>query len=272
MASPLYLLSIDLEDIRLSVPDGERLTPRVVEPTMRYLEFFREQGITVTFFTVGNVARSYPDLIRRIIDEGHEIACHSDDHTPVTKLNAESFGQDLERCLESLYKAGATKVTGYRAPCFSITPRTPWAHEVLGRYGFTYSSSVLPAPNPVYGFAGFGETSRKVGGLLEIPQTLSPLPVLHVPFGGGIYFRVLPWLLLRYCFARKRQGIITGYFHPQDIDTEQERFMFPEIHDSRILNELMYARRGAVLGKIRKVLARGFGVMRYDAFADAWQA
>jgi peptidoglycan/xylan/chitin deacetylase (PgdA/CDA1 family) len=172
-AKPIFLPAVDLEDVRLLMPDGERYVDRVPANTIRYLDFFKQQKIRATFFTVGEVALRHPELIARIAGEGHEVASHSMRHTPLDQMTADTFMEDTERSLDALKRAGITRVEGFRAPVFSLTERTAWAHERLGRLGFIYSSSVLPAQNPLFGWPGFGAACRKMdGGIWEIPMSV----------------------------------------------------------------------------------------------------
>lgn len=247
---------------------GERYAERVPLMTTRYLEFLRAHRATATFFTVGQTARAYPSLIREIAAAGHELACHTDHHIPLDRLNAATLREELLHNIDALVAGGADRVRGFRAPSFSLTPEAGWAYEVMSGVGLEYSSSVLPARSPLYGWDGFGFEARRMGDIIEIPMTLRSSRLLRVPFGGGVYFRVLPWLLVRSAFAQaaKRATPVLGYFHPCDIDAEQERFMHPYINDSQFYNFLMYLNRGGTLGRLERLLARGFQIMRYDAF------
>ena len=104
----------------------------------------------------------------------------------------------------------------------------------------------------------------------EIPTTLSHLPVLNVPYAGGVYFRVLPFALIRALFRKRlsRGYPVFGYIHPYDVDTEQERFMHPEIGDSAFYNWLLYFNRGGVLRRLRRIIASGHDRMRYDQYIE----
>ena len=250
------LLSIDLEDVRDWVEDGRRYQPRVPVNTERYLEFFQELEVKATFFTVGSTARQYPDLIRTIAKEGHELACHSDRHIQITRQTPEEFFEDIVNNKKSLEDISGMQVSGYRAPTFSLIARTAWAHDLLARAGFAYSSSVLPANNPLFGWPEFGRKIRKLSsGLWELPMTLHSIPFLQSPIAGGVYFRVFPYWLtslgVRTC--QRNQIPLTTYFHPYDIDFDQERFMHPDLNKSRIMNTLMYVGRAQVLGRLRKL-------------------
>ena len=260
------LLGIDLEDVRLRMERGQHYQERVPTMTERYLAYFRDWNIKTTFFTVGDVAEMYPSLIKDIVVEGHEIACHSYQHLTLDCLDKETFSSDIEKNLNALYQAGAAQVHGFRAPVASLTEATAeWAYPLLENLGFLYSSSVLPAPNPLYGWPMFGTQVRSMGRILEIPMSIFPSRFFQFPFMAGTYFRVLPYWAIHAASQNiwsKGQPVI-GYLHPYDIDTGQERYMHPGIHDSLLYNYLMYARRGSVFPKLTRLLEDGAVVIPY---------
>jgi polysaccharide deacetylase family protein (PEP-CTERM system associated) len=266
VTAPLFLFSIDLEDVRTMIPGGDRHRPRVPEMTGRYLEFLRTHRARCTFFTVGQTAREYPSLIREIAAEGHELACHTDTHKPLTELDRASFRDDLIRNRDAL-AVGGTEVVGFRAPTFSLVERTSWAHEVLADLGFRYSSSVIPAKNPLFGWPEFGSAPRAVSGVMEIPVNIRA-STPRVPFGGGVYFRVLPRLMIESSFraAAAANQPVVGYLHPYDIDTEQERFMHPGLDGSRFYNRLMYVGRGGVFARLSRLMNAGWRIEPYRDF------
>jgi len=264
-----YLFSVDVEDARLMIPDGERFRPRVEPMTLRYLDWLDRHGFSATFFVVGDVARRHPDLVREIARRGHEIGCHSNRHIPLDQQSPDELRADLSECLEALARCGAGAVIGYRAPTFSLTRRTAWAYDVLGALGIRYSSSVLPAPNPLYGWPEFGTAARRMPpGVLEIPMTLGRIGPLRVPVGGGVYFRALPFSLIEWAIDRRAPGdAVTGYFHPYDIDEDQERYMHAGIKGNRFYHWLMFLGRDKVLGRLDRLIAKGHRVETYASYA-----
>jgi len=257
-----YLFSIDLEDPRDTIEDGLRFPDRVPHNTERLLAFLQQYRARTTFFVVGHIARRHPELIRSIVSAGHEVACHTTSHIPLTERTAETFRTDLEENIALLQAAGATDINGFRAPIFSLTKNTPWVYEVLRDMGFAYSSSVLPAPNPLYGWPEHGGAVRDHGGVLEIPVTL--LPLLNVP-SGGVYFRVLPKVLLAPWFRARQKSseAVVGYLHPYDIDTSDTRYTFAGFEQKPLFNQLMYVGRASVLDKLRAVMDMGFEILPY---------
>ncbi|HBT97737.1 MAG TPA: polysaccharide deacetylase [Desulfobulbaceae bacterium] len=250
------LLSIDLEDVRDWVENGEKYQPRLRINTERYLAFFDQIGVKATFFVVGSIARQNKALITMIAGLGHELACHSDRHIQLDKQSRRQFIADIKRNKETVENICGQQVFGYRAPTFSLTEQTMWAHELLSEAGFTYSSSVLPAKNILYGWENFGEKCRRMAsGIWEIPMTLHSLPFFRIPICGGVYLRVFPYWLTRYSVnhSMRTKLPIVSYLHPYDIDQEQERFMHPDLHGNHLLNALMYIGRGSVFKKLAKL-------------------
>lgn len=269
-----FLFSLDVEDVRDGLRDGDRLPvrlPALVEP---YLDFLRRHRATGTFFIVGEVARRHPEVIRRIMAEGHEIGCHSDRHIPLERLNPETFRSDTERNLDALHAAGAKTVVGYRAPGFSLTADTCWAHEILAQLDFRYSSSVLPAPNPINGWPGFGRRPKLMNGAIwEIPITLLPLPLPPVPAGGGVYFRALPRWVVRHGLRSigKSGQPLAGYFHPYDVDQEQLRLPHPGFSGWSPFNWLMYRNRHVVFDRLELAAGMGFKFTSFERYAMTLQ-
>lgn len=266
-----FLFSVDLEDVRTMIPHGESFAERIPELVDRLLRFLSGHGLHCTFFTVGDIARRYPSLVAEILAEGHEIACHGADHTPLDRHDRASFREDLAVCLEDLARAGANDVRGFRAPMLSLTASTAWAYDVLAEMGFAYSSSVLPARNPLYGWPGFPRScTQTASGVWELPITLGRTPGLRVPFASGVYFRILPFFVTRRLFAgaARTQPPVVGYCHPYDIDDEQEFFMHPELGGNRLLNWLMYRNRRRVLPRLERLLALQLAVVPYIDFVE----
>jgi polysaccharide deacetylase family protein (PEP-CTERM system associated) len=265
----VFLFSVDLEDVRLLVENGERYAERVPLMTEKYLNFLNRNQSKATFFVVGEVAKKYPSLIKRISDNGHEIACHSNKHIPLDRLDARSFREDLKENIKMLNDAGIEKIYGFRAPTYSMTDKTTWVYDELAEMGFVYSSSVLPAKNPLYGWPDFGREIKIMNNKIwEVPISVFRSQLISFPFAGGIYFRLLPFCFSR-CLIRKtwkRDQAVIGYIHPYDIDGEQEYFMHPELNNNKLYNKLMYVNRNKLLNKFDKTISMGGIIMPYIEF------
>ena len=267
--SPAFLFSLDVEDVRAFVAGGERFRDAVVSNVERYLQFLERHSVRCTFFVVGDVARRYPQLVRDLVSQGHEIACHTSDHLTLDRQSPASFREDLLRNLDDLGRAGASDVCGFRAPVLSLTERTAWAYEVLAEIGFSYSSSVLPARSPLHGWPGFSpQATRARSGVWELPVSVSGWPGLNVPFAAGVYFRMLPFFLVRRLFHREMAAgrSVVGYFHPYDVDVQQEHFMHPELGGNHLLNWMMYRNRHLLLPRLDKLLGKGCAIVLYKSF------
>lgn len=231
----LNALSIDVEDWFqvgafehcIDRADWDTRTERVVGNTERVLALLAAHDIRATFFTLGWEAERHPDLIRRIVAAGHELACHGYDHRRVFTLTPEAFRADLRKAKAILEQAGGVAVKGYRAPSFSIDARTPWAHPILAEEGFAYSSSVAPIVHDHYGWPQaprFAFRPIASATFLELPVTTVHVAGRTLAAGGGGFFRLLPYAFSRWAVRRVNrrdgQGAII-YFHPWEIDAGQ---------------------------------------------------
>lgn len=234
----------------------ESLESRVERNSDAVLALFAESGVKATFFTLGWVAERNPALIRRIVEQGHEIASHGWDHQRVFTMDAATFRADLARTRAVLEDAGGVAVTGYRAPSFSIDARTPWAHAVLAEAGYAYSSSVAPVRHDHYGWRAAPRFAfRPLAGatLIEVPVTVAEIAGRRLATGGG-FFRLLPGALNDFAVRQvNRQGQpAVFYFHPWEIDPGQ-----PRVAQAPLRSKLRhYSRLSAMAGKLRTLVKR----------------
>jgi len=177
---------------------------------------------------LGWVAERFPALIRRIVEDGHELASHGWDHTRVDAQQPEAFRADIRRTRALLEDTGGVKVTGYRAATFSIGARNLWAFPILRQEGYCYSSSINPIRHDLYGMPGASRVPFRPDpdGVPELPMTTVRLFGRNWPCSGGGYFRLLPTALYRAGLTRvnrhDRQPAVF-YFHPWEIDAGQPR-------------------------------------------------
>ncbi len=271
-------LSVDVEDWFQvggfeTVIDRSRwdsLDLRVERNCDAILDLFAEAGVKGTFFTLGWVAQRCPGLMQRIAAQGHEIASHGWDHARVFTMDAAGFAADLARARGVLEDVTGQRVTGYRAPSFSIDARTPWAHAVLAEGGYRYSSSVAPIVHDHYGWREAPRFAyRPVAGqdFLEIPVTTAEWAGRRMAAGGGGFFRLLPYALSHWALTRvnRHDGRpALTYFHPWEIDPDQ-----PRVAQASLRSKLRhYSRLGAMRGKLRRLLG-DFAWGRMDALAEA---
>jgi polysaccharide deacetylase family protein (PEP-CTERM system associated) len=266
-------LSVDVEDwfqvgafeTVIDRKDWDHYERRVERNTDAVLELFDAAGVKATFFTLGWVAERYPALIRRMVEQGHEVASHGCDHKRVFQMDAKEFLADVAHSKKLLEDAAGTAVTGYRAPNFSIDKRTPWAHAALAEAGYLYSSSVAPIVHDHYGWPEaprFAYRPLADSNLIELPVSTVTLAGRNFAAGGGGFFRLLPYPLSRWMVKRvnaeTRPAIF--YFHPWDMDPGQ-----PRVANAPIKSKLRhYPNLGVMADKLR-LLTRDFAWGRVDA-------
>ena len=238
MTRVLNAMTIDVEDyFHVSAFDGvvprsdwATLECRVERNTDRLLAIFDEAGVKATFFVLGWVAERYPELISRIAAAGHELASHGYAHRLVYDLTPAMFRDDIRRSKEVLEGATGTAVQGYRAPSYSITPRSLWALDILIEEGFTYDASIFPIHHDRYGIPVSARypyrLHRGPGELIEVPGSTVQWGPVNMPIAGGGYFRIFPfawtaWGIRRINRAERRAAIF--YLHPWEIDPDQPR-------------------------------------------------
>ena len=191
------------------------------------LALLKSRDTRATFFTLGWIAERYPQLVRSIVAQGHELASHGYGHERASDLNPADFYADIDRAKKLLEDVGGVAVQGYRAPSFSIGSKNLWAFDGLARAGYRYSSSIYPIRHDHYGMPDAPRFAHQVReGVLEIPVTTLRMGGRNFPSSGGGYFRLLPYAvsrwMLRQVNARDRQPAIF-YFHPWELDAEQPR-------------------------------------------------
>lgn len=208
---------------------------RVEYSTNKLLEIFARNGTTGTFFILGSVARRHPALVRTIAEAGHEIGSHGYGHRLVYSLSERAFFRDVYRTRRLIENISGRAVRGYRAPNFSITPRTPWAHGALLDAGYRYDSSVYPTWHPRY--ANLDQPRRTFSvekngkQLLIFPLATAQWQLfglrLRLPIAGGAYWRLFPQRLIDAGLKRlscEERLPVNCYLHPWEVDAGQPRF------------------------------------------------
>jgi len=228
-------MSVDVEDyFQVSAFDGhiqrsqwDSLPHRVLRNTNIILDLFAAHNIQATFFVLGWVAERYPELVRRIVAEGHELASHGYGHERATRQSRLEFSEDIHKAKSILEDLGAIAVKGYRAPSYSINKSNLWVHDELLEAGYQYSSSIYPVKHDLYGIPDAPRFAYKCeNGLLEIPITTTQFAGKNLPAGGGGFFRLYPYVLSRKIIQRvnqQDQQAAIFYFHPWEIDPQQPK-------------------------------------------------
>jgi polysaccharide deacetylase family protein (PEP-CTERM system associated) len=230
-------MSIDVEDYfqvsafapHIRREDWDSLPCRVERNVDVILGLLDEADAKATFFTLGWIAERYPQVVRSIVDNGHELASHGYGHQRASDLTPEQFRDDITRAKQLLEDLGGVAIRGYRAPSFSINHKNWWAVDELENAGYVYSSSIYPVRHDHYGMPDaprFPHRPNGEGGILELPPTTVPLMGRNLPAAGGGWFRLLPYSMSRWMLRRvnaQDRAPCMFYFHPWEVDPGQPR-------------------------------------------------
>lgn len=230
-------MTIDVEDYfqvsafakHISRADWPTLPCRIERNIDIILSLLHDHNVQATFFTLGWIAERYPAMLRRIADNGHELASHGYHHFRVNEQTADEFREDVGSSKTLLEDIVGQKIKGYRAPSFSIGAKNIWALDVLHDEGYEYSSSIYPIRHDHYGMPEaprFGFRPSGTDGIIEIPATTASLFGRNIPAAGGGYFRLMPYQFSRWLM--RRVNAMDGescifYFHPWELDPGQPR-------------------------------------------------
>ena len=207
----------------------ENLESRVEYNTQVILDLLEERGIKATMFVLGWVADRKKELVKRIVEAGHELASNGYAHELISAQSPQTFREDVRRTKNILEDIGGKPVLGYRAPTLSFIQGTEWALPILVEEGYHYDSSIVPI---VHDFSGIPDANPWIhqlntssGQLWEIPPSTCQIAVFKIFVAGGGYIRLLPYsLLLRLLRRVESQGHpLILYLAPWELDTEQPR-------------------------------------------------
>jgi polysaccharide deacetylase family protein (PEP-CTERM system associated) len=269
------ILSFDVEEhhrieaaVHLSVPVElqHQYAERMESTTLWILDALGEKNQKATFFVVGQIAKTKPELIRAMVDAGHEVASHSWDHRRVHRFTPVSFREDVRTSKDALEQAAGAPVVGFRAPTFSIMRDTAWAIDILAELGMRYDSSIFPVRHDRYGVPDAPRTPFLVQGesneLLELPPATWRCFGLNLPVAGGGYFRLFPLFVMERGLRQLDRlpdsaGML--YFHPWEFDPEQPRLPLGRMSKFRT-----YVGMNRTRQRLQKLLARHSSVRAVD--------
>ena len=235
MTKKTHVMTVDVEDYfhvsafekNIAQSDWDNLALRVEKNTFRLLDLFAQHNVKSTFFTLGWVAERCPSLIKAIVEQGHELASHGYSHQRATAMTKEAFVEDVSKSKQILESISGQRITGYRAPSFSINESNTWVYEALVKLGFEYSASTYPISHDLYGVPSWPRfIYQRPEGITEIPVPTIRENETNTGIGGGGYFRLYPyWLSKRriekYLAAENQP--YRFFFHPWEIEPEQPR-------------------------------------------------
>ncbi len=235
-AVPRNAMSVDVEEYfqvsafapYIDAAHWDQCTSRVAAQVERVLALFARHGVHATFFILGWIAERHPDLVRRIVQAGHEVASHGMRHVRASQQTPAEFKADVSRAKTLLEDIAGQPVQGYRAASFSIGAANLWALDVLAEAGYCYSSSIYPVRHDHYGMPEAPRFAHRprAHNLTELPIATVRIGQRTLPCGGGGYFRLYPYCLSRWALARVNahdQQPAVFYFHPWELDPQQPR-------------------------------------------------
>jgi len=270
----LNAMSIDVEDYfhveafaaQISPQDWHRFQARVVQNVHLILDLLAKYQARATFFILGWVAELFPELVRKIDNDGHEIGCHGRAHQHIRRQTPRQFRQDVRAARRCLMDQIQKPVCCYRAPSFSITKSTLWALDILAEEGFTIDSSIFPVRHDLYGIPDAERFPHWRNTILEFPPTTIRRARNNFGVAGGGYLRLLPYAITRWAIREinevERQPAMV-YFHPWELDPEQPRIPAPL--RSRLRH---YTNLGGMQNKIERLLSD----FRFSTISDVCSA
>ena len=259
-------LSIDFEDwyepfAHRGIAGWKEHPSRIPSDTERLLAVLGKQNVRCTFFVLGEVAEKFPDQIRAIHHAGHEIGSHGHRHLPLFKLQQAEFEAEMRKSLDFLGNLVGEPVLGFRAPFFSLRQDSLWAIDSLHKLGLKYDSSINPIASALHGYKGASrDPFVHPNGLFEFPITTYPMLGTAIPWGGGVYYRLMPGWIIRAGLRRLNARNIAGnvYFHPREFDPD-----LPRIKAGLKMQLIVYAGTRTLEAKLERMLQQfRFGPLR----------
>lgn len=261
----MNILGIDFEEwfhpqLIQNIVKNEQKSFRVVRGIDKILNFLSKHDTFATFFVVGEIIQRYPEILDKIISNGHEIACHSMNHSRLDSLNSQQFSYEL---LE-FAKLTENRSKGFRAPTFSLNDKSSWAIDVLEKFHYLYDSSIVPAKSSLYGNPNASVEPYKIsskslygndenGKIIEFPLMVTKLFGKRFPAGGGFFLRTLPFSITKKAIKEYEKMKIpsTFYIHSWELTPEH----MPRIKLPRKAGFVTYHNLESVMNRMDELLS-----------------
>ena len=222
----MNILGIDFEEwfhpeLIQKVLKNETRSFEVVKGIDKILEFLRKHDTYATFFMVGEILEKFPDILDKILENGHEIGFHTMYHS---RLDSDNFQEKFSKELDNFAILTNNKSKGFRAPTFSLNEKSSWAIDTLEQHGYVYDSSIVPAKTNLYGTPNAPKKPYKItsnsldsdnpkGKIIEFPLMTTKFLGKTVPVGGGFYLRTLPFSTTKKALRTYDEANIPGVFY-----------------------------------------------------------
>lgn len=258
----MNILSFDIEDwymektLHGNRPSRYRSFDQCLDSILELLD---ERNLKCTFFCLGQMAKVFPDVVRKIHDRGHEIGCHSNVHTWLNKMSREEVFEDTRQAIDALQQCIGQKVVSYRAPAFSIGKENAWAFDVLAECGIERDASVYPAVRDFGGFAEFGQQKPTIvkydnSTIKEFPICLTHFMGKEMAYSGGGYFRFFPLWFIKSRMRRSNYNMC--YFHIKDLVSDPVEVLSKEDF------ELYFKTSGTIKNRYMRYFKENLGKSR----------
>ena len=222
----MNLLGIDFEDwfhpeLIQKILTNEEKSFEVIKGIDKILEFLRTHDTYATFFMVGEILEKFPDILDKILENGHEIGFHTMYHL---RLDSDNFQEKFSKELDDFARLTNNKSKGFRAPTFSLNEKSSWAIDTLEQHGYVYDSSIVPAKTNLYGTPNAPKKPYRItsnsldsdnpkGKIIEFPLMTTKFLGKTIPVGGGFYLRTLPFGTTKKALRTYDEASIPGAFY-----------------------------------------------------------
>lgn len=198
---------------------------RIYENVDRILDILERTNTKATFFIIGWVAKTYPDVVKKIAAK-YQIGSHTMNHQLVWQQTPGEFRNDVDSSVKLLQDITGLPIECFRAPGFSIRESEPWAFDILADLGIKYDCSIFPAHHAHGGMPSYGAPVPaliKHGDVTmkEFPVTTKTFLGKKIIFSGGGYFRLMPYPIIKK-WSKECDEYLLSYIHPRDLDGGQQ--------------------------------------------------
>lgn len=228
----MNILTFDIEewfhlldnDSTRSEEEWKRYPARIYENMERIFRILDDTNTNATFFIIGWIAKTYPDIVKRIAEK-YEIGSHTMNHQLVWEQSYREFKEDVSSSIKLLEDITGKPVKYFRAPGFSIRESESWAFDIIKECGIEIDCSVFPAHHSHGGLPSYGKAVPSIikhGDtiLKEFPISIKRLGNRNLIYTGGGYFRLCPYAIIKH-WAKKQDDFLLSYIHPRDLDAGQ---------------------------------------------------
>ena len=222
----MNLLGIDFEDwyhpqlVEPFVPKNKRI-PTMFKGLDKILELLRKYNIKATFFLVGELIKSNPEILDKILAEQHEIGFHTMKHS---RLDLPNFQSVFKKEIKEFDKITSGRSIGFRAPTFSLNEKSAWVIDELVNNNYKYDSSIIPVKTNLYGIPNAEKLPYKItrnnlgknnkeGILTEFPLLVTKVLGKTIPASGGFYLRSLPLKIIKNAIQSNEKKEIPSSFY-----------------------------------------------------------